>query len=176
MSVEYRHLAPFELEKLWDIDRSEVIDEVYHFRAGKLVLEREHYDMKGFPPGELDKIIERQRILLENGGTVIGAVDRQTLVGVASLESEFRGEKKKYMKMDILHVSKNYRGKGIARRLLGMVSSLARERGADALYISATPSKHTVDFYRGCGAKLVEELDPELFDMEPEDIHLEIDL
>jgi GNAT superfamily N-acetyltransferase len=80
------------------------------------------------------------------------------------------------MKMDILFVSRPHRGRGIARRLVKIVGGLARERGADALYISATPSRHTVESYMGCGAKLVEELDPELFELEPEDIHLELAL
>lgn len=176
MNVRYVSLAISEVEKLRHIDRSEIVDDVYHFRSGNLVLEKEHYDMKGFPPGELDKIIERQKILISEGGALIGAFDGPTLAGAASLENKFRGEEKRYMKMDILHVSRPYRGKGIARTLVGMVSDMARERGAGALYISATPSKHTVEFYMSCGAKLVEELDAELFEMEPEDVHLELPL
>ncbi len=176
MDIEYRNLAIAELEKLRHIDRSEVIGGVYHFRSGNLVLEKEHYDMKGFPPGELEKIIERQKILISEGGTLIGAFDGPTLVGVTSMENKFRGHKKKYVKMDILFVSREYRGEGIARSLVKSIAGLAKQRGADALYISATPSKHTVGFYMSCGAKLAEELDAELYEMEPEDVHLELPL
>ena len=172
--IEYHLMAVNEAEKLRQIDRSEVVDDIYYFRSGKLVLEKEHYDMRGFPPGELDNIIERQKILIYDGGTLMGAFHGGELVAAASLENKFRGKQKKCMKMDILFVSRPYRGRGIARRLVGMIGDLARERGADALYISATPSKHTVEFYMGCGAKLVEELDAELYGMEPEDIHLEL--
>lgn len=176
MTIEYRALLSSEVEKLKEIDRSEVIDEVYHFRNGRLVLGKEHYDMKGSKPGNLEKIIEHQKIIIESGGKALGAFDGDALVGVISLEKGFQGKMKKYLKMDILFVSKNYRGQGIARALVRRIGEIARAMGADALYISATPSKHTVEFYMGCGARLVDEVDPELFKMEPEDIHLELSL
>jgi predicted N-acetyltransferase YhbS len=176
MTIEYRTLEQSEIERFQDIDRSEVIDEVYHYRNGALALEKEHYDMAGFPPGERDKLMERQRELLRAGGVVFGAFDGPLLVGITSLENIFLGTRKKYLKMDILFVSKNYRGKGIARTLVRRIGEHAKTLGADALYISATPSKHTVEFYVSCGARLVDELDPELFKMEPKDIHLELAL
>jgi GNAT superfamily N-acetyltransferase len=176
MIIEYRMLELSEIEKFRDIDRSEVIDEIYYHRNGALVLEKEHYDMKGFPPGKQDKLMERQREILRAGGVVLGAFDGPLLVGIASLENYFRGSKKKYLKVDILFVSKNYRGRGIARALVRRIGEQAKAIGADALYISATPSRRTVEFYMSCGARLIDELDPELFKMEPEDIHLEIPL
>lgn len=42
--------------------------------------------------------------------------------------------------------------------------------GAD---ISATPSENTVNFYRNLGCEVTSEIVPELFELEPEDIHLE---
>jgi hypothetical protein len=41
------------------------------------------------------------------------------------------------------------------------------------MYISATPSENTVNFYQYLGCVLTEEVDAELFELEPEDIHLE---
>ena len=52
----------------------------------------------------------------------------------------------------------------------------ARQLGAKQLYISATPSENTVNFYRNLGCKVTSEIDPELFELEPEDIHLEYTL
>jgi len=48
--------------------------------------------------------------------------------------------------------------------------------GAKKLYISATPTKATVDFYRNEGAVIAKEIDSDLFKFEPLDIHLELDL
>ncbi|MGM7389077.1 GNAT family N-acetyltransferase, partial [Acinetobacter baumannii] len=40
------------------------------------------------------------------------------------------------------------------------------------LYISATPSKRTVDFYIKHGAVVLKHPDRQLWELEPEDIHL----
>ena len=49
----------------------------------------------------------------------------------------------------------------------------AIQRGAKGLYISATPSEHTIDFYLRLGCNVTPEPHVELFELEPEDIHLE---
>jgi hypothetical protein len=41
------------------------------------------------------------------------------------------------------------------------------------MYISATPSENTVNFYMRLGCEIASEPDPELLAREPEDIHLE---
>ena len=52
----------------------------------------------------------------------------------------------------------------------------ARERGATSLYISATPTRGTVDAYLSMGAKLLVSPDPEILAREPDDIHLVLKL
>ena len=78
--------------------------------------------------------------------------------------------------MDILYVSRGFRSSGIGKLLLQECMKTAREFGAEKLYISATPTKNTVDFYLNNGALITKELDTALFRMEPLDIHLEISL
>jgi len=48
----------------------------------------------------------------------------------------------------------------------------ARTRGARQMYVSATPSENTIHFYQRRGCLLAALPDPELFALEPEDIHL----
>ncbi|MDN7425526.1 hypothetical protein QZM72_04135 [Burkholderia sp. AU45388] len=50
---------------------------------------------------------------------------------------------------------------------------LARAMGAARLYVSATPSRRTIDFYLRLGFTVNPSPDPELYALEPEDIHLE---
>lgn len=50
---------------------------------------------------------------------------------------------------------------------------LARAMGAERLYVSATPSRRTIDFYLRLGFTVSPSPDPELYALEPEDIHLE---
>ncbi len=98
------------------------------------------------------------------------------VAGMASVERRFRGASRDRVKMDILYVSAPFRGQGVARELVERAQAIARAMGARFLYVSATPSRHTVDFYLCCGARLAAEVDPELLELEPEDIHLELPL
>lgn len=172
--MEYRELALSEIDLIRGIDRSEKVDSIYRLLDGSLLEVAENYEMKGFKPDELEAVIRRQKMLLRNGGWVFGAFEDGELVGVASLENRFRGIQHPYCKMDILFVSSEYRRQGIASVLLGMCLEAAGSIGGHRLYISATESKNTVDFYIHRGARLVEVPDPELLRMEPVDIHLEV--
>jgi GNAT superfamily N-acetyltransferase len=78
--------------------------------------------------------------------------------------------------MKFLHVSRSYRNSGVGRRLFELAKGIARERGASRLYVSATPSENTIRFYMGSGCAVSAEPDPELFALEPDDIHLECKL
>jgi predicted N-acetyltransferase YhbS len=49
-----RELTRDEVQQIWTIDRREVIDNVYYFENGSLVLKPEHYDMQGWPRGEAE--------------------------------------------------------------------------------------------------------------------------
>lgn len=173
-SIIFRDLALQETGRIAEIDRAEDI-------AGHYILE--HKDLKfipayekvnAFDPPELDDLLARQQQLLEEGGKVIGAFSGTALVAVASVERKKRGSRSDYCKMDILYVSKNYRGLNIGKRLLEESKKTARLFGAEKLYISATPTKRTVDFYLKQGAIITQEPDEELLRKEPDDIHLEM--
>ena len=71
-----------------------------------------------------------------------------------------------------LHVSQTLRGAGIGSRLSGELEQVARSAGDSAMVVSATPSVHTVRFYRGRGFELMAQPLPELFEREPEDVHM----
>jgi predicted N-acetyltransferase YhbS len=168
-----RELVRDEIEQIWDIDRREVIEAVYYLVDGQLVLRPEHYDMQGWPPGEAEKYTP---ILLENydrGGVFFGAFEDGRLVGVAVLEKKFIGQPRDQLQLSFLHVSRDYRGKGVGKRLFELAKEHARQMGASRLYVSATPSEHTVNFYLSLGCTVALLPDPELFAREPEDIHLE---
>ena len=80
------------------------------------------------------------------------------------------------MKLDMLYVSAGYRGRGIGRMLTEKAANLARSLGATTLYISATPTRATVDAYLRMGAQVLRVPDPASFALEPEDIHLSLPL
>ncbi len=104
---------------------------------------------------------------------MLGAFRSEQLVGVVLVRPELR---EGLAQLAFLHVSRALRRLGIARRLMEQACAVAREAGARRMYVSATPSLSTVDFYLAHGCRLAEKVDPELFALEPEDVHLIMDL
>ncbi len=168
-----RTLAREEIASLWNIDRGEVIDNIYYLENGDLVLKPEHYDMQGWPPGDADLYTPILEDCFDRGGWFYGLFDDDRLVAMVVLESKFIGPHKDLLQLKQLHVSSAWRGQGLGRRLFDLAKAEARSRGASGLYISATPSEHTVNFYMRLGCTLAACLDPDLLALEPEDIHLE---
>jgi GNAT superfamily N-acetyltransferase len=109
----------------------------------------------------------------DRGGFFWGAFENDKLIGVSVLESKLIGSHKDMLQLKFLHVDRDFRGQGLGTKLFDVAVQKARELGARKLYISATPSEHTVNYYMRLGCILASELDPELFALEPEDIHLE---
>ncbi|WP_343532333.1 GNAT family N-acetyltransferase [Pedobacter sp.] len=172
--ITFRLLKKSELIRIREIDRAEKIFECYEYKNGELIIKSVYDLVDTFNDEELQEMIRRQQLLIADGGKVIAAFADNRLVGVASVDRKRRGKQQHYCKMDILYVSNGYRGNKIGRKLVRKCAAAATAFGAEKLYISATPTKATVDFYLKEGARLVEEVDEELFELEPLDIHLEL--
>jgi predicted N-acetyltransferase YhbS len=162
-----------EIQLIWQIDRREVIENVYSLHDGKLVLKPDYFDVQGWPPGEAELYTPILLDCYERGGMFWGAFENDRLVGVAILESKFIGTQQDTLQLKFLHVSHDYRQQGLGRVLFNTAIVKAKALGAKKLYISATPSENTVNTYLRLGCVPASEIDPELFALEPEDIHLE---
>ena len=174
--IEARELQRDEIELVWTIDRSEVIEHIYYHEQGQLVLKPEYYEVRGWPPGGAEQYTPILLDCFDRGGWFYGLFDEDQLIGITVLESRFIGKEKDQLQLKFLHVSQPYRGQGLGRKLFLLARDKAREKGAKRLYISATPSEHTVHFYQSFGCRVTQELNPELFELEPEDIHLECEV
>ncbi|HSN77940.1 MAG TPA: GNAT family N-acetyltransferase [Anaerolineae bacterium] len=174
--IDGRELLREEIERIWTIDRREMIEAVYTLESSALALQPAYYDMQGWPPGEAEASTRLLEDCYDHGGWFYGLFDDGRLVGVAVLESRFIGRPCDQLQLVFLHVSHGHRDQGLGRRLFELAATEARRRGARRLYISATPSEHTIGFYLGLGCAVTAEPDPELLALEPEDIHLEYDL
>ena len=104
---------------------------------------------------------------------MFGAFDDDLLVGIAVVRPRLRDD---LAQLAFLHVSSGFRRQGIARRLMWEACEIASEAGSSQLYVSSIPSSSAVGFYLSQGCRLAEEVDPELYALEPEDIHLILDL
>lgn len=168
-----RELTKTEVDRVWEIDRAEVVNKIYYHEDGRLVLKPEHYDIPGWPHGESEEYGPLLHDCFDRGGTFYGAFDGDELMGAAVLENKFIGRDRDQLQLEFLHVSRRYRKGGLGRALFEKAAGRAQELGAKWLYVSATPSENTIHFYFHMGCSLTEELNPELFALEPEDIHLE---
>jgi GNAT superfamily N-acetyltransferase len=168
----FRTLRRDEASRLGSIDRAEHVDAVYRMRHGELVLEEQVEEISGWAPDELTAYVARLEELLDADGLALGAWEADGLIGLASLDLRPVGGDPTRMKLDMLYVSAGRRGHGIGRRLVEQLATQARSLGATSLYVSATPTRSTVDVYRRLGAELLASPDPALLGKEPEDIHL----
>ena len=175
MFIQYRQLDQDQIWFIKRIDRSETVDKVYHMRDGQLVLEDEHFEISNdwWQGEEVVKTIRpRVEKIAEEGGYVLGAFDERRVVGICALDSQFLNKKR--LNVDMIFVNRRYRGKGVGTRLMEMLKEEAQNREAKYLYVSATPSEKTVNFFQSMGFKLAKKPEPELFEREPEDIHMEL--
>lgn len=163
-----------EIEKLGEIDRSELVEYNYRCKDGNLELFNYYCDIKGFNEMQLQGHKENLYQLYDRGGSIFGAFEDSKLVGISSLDSRFRGQERDMLQLAFLHVSKDYRGKGIGRNLIELTKEKVTELGAKRLYISGSPIKNTIEFYMRIGCKLANEVEKDLLELEPEDIHLEL--
>jgi len=174
--MKIRELTRSEVPYIWQIDRREVIENIYYLRDEKLVLKPEYYDMSGWPTDEPEYYTSILLDCFDHGGHFWGAFSGELLVGAVVLEKRFIGSVKDTLQMKFLHVSNNYRKQGLGKKLFFLAVEKALALKAKKTYISSTPSENTVDFYLNLGCVLATEIDEELFRLEPEDIHLEFDL
>jgi len=168
-----RTLQRDEIHLLWQIDRREIIENIFYLRNGELVLVPEHFDMQGWPPGEAEYYTLILTDCYDRGGIFWGAFEDEQIVGAAILENKFIGSKHDTLQLKFLHVSRDQRKHGLGSKLFHLAVEKAKSLGASKLYISATPSENTINYYMRLGCVPATEIDPELFTLEPEDVHLE---
>ncbi len=174
--MRIRAMTADEMAKVAEIDRTEEVTIAYRVVDGVLIADP--VDRK-VPPWSPDRVEYFRRRLAEEltlGGRAVGAFDGGRLAALAVLGHAPWGEGHDYVPLLFLHVSRQYRRRGLASALMEEVKRAAKECGAKSLYISATPSGSALGFYFSRGARLAPEVDPELYSLEPNDIHLLLNL
>lgn len=168
-----RLLARHEIPQVWTIDRSETIHAFYTLENGVLLLRPAFEQVPGWPDGEPEQYTPILTACYDRGGWFYGLFDQDKMIAVVVLDSAFIGAYKSLLQLKFLHVSQQYRGQGLGQYLFERACQESVKRGAKGLYISATPTQNTINFYLGLGCRLVEQPDLALFALEPEDIHMQ---
>ena len=177
--ITVRNLHIDELGRIGEIDRSERVTLRYRAKDGVLVSEAIDSEAERWSAERVAGYVRRLVMCLQSGGVCFGVEDSAEggrLAGVAALDAEPVVTRPSLLELKFMHVSQPYRRQGVARGLLDRVEGEARRRGAEGLYISATPTGSAVGFYLSRGATLLVPPDPALLAAEPEDIHLGLPL
>lgn len=172
MTIVIGRLPTDGLHRFAEIDRSEEIH-VHYRQVGEQLIEEPVSDSVPdfFREGEnhsIPELVKTWQPVVAAGGVLVGAFEEDVFAGIALLGNELAPG---VVQVALLYVSRPYRRRGVANALMEEMESLARDRDARALYVSATPSESAVGFYLSRGFRPTEPL-PEPFAKEPEDIHM----
>jgi len=174
--LRYSPLTHDDLNRLGEIDRTEYIPGIYLQHGAELEESAQTFNVPPWFTGEdndSDHALRHQRAFCERqlaaGAQAIGAFDGERLVGIGVVTPHVRPG---IAQLAYLHVSNGYRGRGVGRRLAEEMERIARAAGDMEMVVSATPSLNTVHFYMSLGFAPTAEPLPELYELEPEDVHL----
>jgi GNAT superfamily N-acetyltransferase len=145
---------------------------IYILQDGKLTRTPAYFEVPGWAVGQVENDTPLLYVCFDRGGAFLGMFHNDQLVGVAVVDTVPIGRERDHLQLKYLYVSRDFRGQGVGTRLFEEAQAIARSRGARFLYVSATPTENTVDFYLRRGCRLASTPDAELLALEPEDIHL----
>lgn len=176
-SINYRELKESEIaiELFRSFNRHQDVKKCWRKENGEWILK----DIAFIEQWGLDEyrfLVECLHNTIKTGGAVFGAFKNNSLLGFASVESQFFGSKKEYLQLSSLHTSYENRGMGIGKNLFSIVCKKAKEMGAQKLYISAHSSQETQAFYKAQGCIEATEYNEKLVEAEPCDCQLEYEL
>lgn len=176
MELVYRKLSLEECECIKEIDPSQYIGKAWREIEGNRQLVEINYQDEDWPNG-YEYHISHLRETILNGGSAIGAFNLDNkLLGFATVNPQVFGEKYKYVLLDQLLITIDYRNKGIGKKLFMLSTDEARKWDVDKIYICAGSAEETIAFYFKLGCKEVEEINQELYEIDRRDYQLEFSL
>ena len=169
-----RSLQSSEIDLIWQqISRRELITQNYIQKQQQLELVDCFFDVQNWDSYHLENDPPKLKQLFAQGSIFVGAFDAsEKLVGVSVVSNQVITDYPHAKLLHYFYVDANQQGQGIGSKLMQAAKESAKQLGANQLYISATPSQRTVDFYIKHGAEPLSAPDQQLWQLEPEDIHL----
>ena len=131
------------------------------------------YDVQHWDAYHLQNDPPKLKQLYHQQAEFIGAFNSQgKMVGISVVSNQIIQDYTDAKLLHYFYVDADQQGQGFGAQLMQAAKISAIKLGAKYLYISATPSKRTVDFYMKHGAQVLDKPDQQLWQLEPEDIHL----
>jgi GNAT superfamily N-acetyltransferase len=173
-AIEVRRLERSELSRVSEIDRTERIEALYDQQGTRLIARQgtwsaPAWDADGHGEHSVEAKVREVQHYLDSGGVAIGAFAVGRMVGIGVVVPRLRPG---IAQLAFLHVSASWRATGVGSRLCERLEQIARSAGDSDMVVSATSSENTVRFYLGRGFEPTAEPLAELFELEPEDVHM----
>ena len=174
-NIQYRFLEYNECQRIREINASQYIGRAWRNVDGELRLVDINYQDPDFPEG-FDNHLYRLQQTVKSNGVAIGAFNDGQMVGFSALNLSPFGDKHRYVLLDQLFVSLEFRRKGIGKKLFLITASEANKNSMQKIYICAGSSAETLAFYRSLGCVDAVEVNRKFSDNDPRDIQLEYPL
>ena len=173
-SIEYKELTldDINIDLLNNFERFQEIRKSWRIVNGTWALIDDVYTIN------MDKNTKQKETkyfsnTIKKGGFIFGAYENKEIVGYSALLNERFGTRKQYIELKLLHISSNYRGKGIGKKLFFLCVTKAKELGIEKIYISSNSSEETVGFYMRIGCTDAMEINSKIADEKPYDRQME---
>ena len=166
LPLQIRELRIEELERVYEIDRSESVQRMYRQSDGAL----EAYDDSltlSSEPGFWASHIGQWRDVMERAAISFGAFDGDRLAGFTLFRRELAP---KVDQIVALYVSAEYRLSGVAKTLFVEAQQAAKKAGAKQLYVATPPTGSAVGFYLSQGFEALTSPHPAAEHPHPDDI------
>lgn len=173
MNMVYRKLAIEECERINEINPEQYIGKAWREVNGRRQLIEINYKDSDWPNG-YENHLNNLKQTISKDGLAFGAFDgNNKLLGFATINCSFFGEKFNYILLDQLFISLESRNKGIGKKLFMICAEEARKLRADKLYICAGSAEETIAFYFAIGCKEAVEINGKLYEIDTRDYQLE---
>jgi GNAT superfamily N-acetyltransferase len=166
--IIYREISIDEIyHHILEVDVSEHGELIYLWQDGELVTQPLVWDR---PSRTAETWQENWASVLPLPGVKAwGAFEGEVMVGIIVYRPYLTED---IAQLDALFVDRDHRQQGIASHLTNLLKQQAILDGHKRLYVSATESKSAVGFYISQGFIPTQDAHPELYALEPDDIHM----
>jgi predicted GNAT superfamily acetyltransferase len=132
--IDYRQLLASECERISEIDAGTFVKRAWRKVDGVKQWIDLNWQDEDFPEGYENHLMALKKTF-ESGGFSIGAFDSERLIGFCSVNRNVFGKKYKYVLLDQIFISAEYKRKGIGKQLFFMSANMAKKWGVDKFYI-----------------------------------------
>lgn len=172
-NLDYRELRLDECEAINDMNPAQYIGRAWREKDGIRQLVEINYQDTNWPNGYENHLNNMKKTIID-GGHAVGVFDEnKKLLGFSTVNNEFFGDSYRYVLLDQLFISLEYRGKGLGKALFMLSVEAAKRMGAEKIYICAGSAEETIGFYFSIGCREAEEVNKELYENDPRDLQLE---